>query len=206
MKKKSSITVPHKFKNRLAAVWPHQTVCIYFAHKRKLKRWLRVFQPSDPPCVRTSFIFHGVICVLLLPSALSSACECGPQSTVTRVCGDWEKHADMTGVASLHRESERSKRKKNHQEGREMLTGLPAREMNTKSKKKNTAAGCGCVCVALRVSARPGHKENKTRGKEMCAPPHRPSSHAHTSRLPQRAVRRGPSSCVQQARRTGPSS
>ncbi|ESS61648.1 hypothetical protein TCDM_10757 [Trypanosoma cruzi Dm28c] len=24
----------------------------------------------------------------------------------------------------------------------------------------------------------------------MCAPPHRPSSHAHTSRLPQRAVRR----------------
>ncbi|ESS54912.1 hypothetical protein TCDM_13661 [Trypanosoma cruzi Dm28c] len=26
----------------------------------------------------------------------------------------------------------------------------------------------------------------------MCAPPHRPSSHAHTSRLPQRAVRRGP--------------
>ncbi|EKF99686.1 hypothetical protein TCSYLVIO_009390, partial [Trypanosoma cruzi] len=34
----------------------------------------------------------------------------------------------------------------------------------------------------------------------MCAPPHRPSSHAHTSRLPQRAVRRVPSSCVQQAR------
>ncbi|KAF5224665.1 hypothetical protein ECC02_002305 [Trypanosoma cruzi] len=71
---------------------------------------------------------------------------------------------------------------------------------------KNTAAGCVCVCVcvALRASARPGRK--KTRGKEMCAPPHRPSSHAHTSRLPQRAVRRGPSSCVQQARRTGPSS
>ncbi|EAN82337.1 hypothetical protein Tc00.1047053510281.10 [Trypanosoma cruzi] len=147
MKKKSSITVPHKFRSRLAAVWPHQTVCIYFAHKRKLKRWLRVLQPSDPPFVRTSFIFHGVICVLVLPSALSSACECGPQSTVTRVCGDWEKHADMTAVASLHRGSERSKRKKSSG-GREMLTGLPAREMNTKSKKKRKTRRQGvAVCV-----------------------------------------------------------
>ncbi|EAN85893.1 hypothetical protein Tc00.1047053504031.11 [Trypanosoma cruzi] len=75
-----------------------------------------------------------------------------------------------------------------------------------KSKKRKTRRQGVAVCVALRVSARPGRKENKTRGKEMCAPPHRPSSHAHTSRLPQRAVRRGPSSCVQQARRTGPSS
>ncbi|RNC34418.1 hypothetical protein TcCL_Unassigned02794 [Trypanosoma cruzi] len=112
----------------------------------------------------------------------------------------------MTGVASLHRESERSKRNKSSG-GREMLTGLPAREMNTKSKKEKKARRQGvAVCVALRVSARPGRKQNKTRGKEMCAPHHRPSSHAHTSRLPQRAVRRGPSSCVQQARRTGPSS
>ncbi|EKF38613.1 hypothetical protein MOQ_001176 [Trypanosoma cruzi marinkellei] len=73
-------------------------------------------------------------------------------------------------------------------------------------KKKKTTRRQGvavCVCVALRVSARPGRKK-KTRKEEMCAPPHRPSSHAHTSRLPQRAVRRGPSSCVQQARRTGP--
>ncbi|RNC35498.1 hypothetical protein TcCL_Unassigned01611 [Trypanosoma cruzi] len=77
---------------------------------------------------------------------------------------------------------------------------------NQRKEKKNTAAGCGCVCVALRVSASPDSKTNKTRGKKMCAPPHRPSSHAHTSRLPQRAVRRGPSSCVQQARRKGPSS
>ncbi|RNC33293.1 hypothetical protein TcCL_Unassigned04026 [Trypanosoma cruzi] len=80
------------------------------------------------------------------------------------------------------------------------------RPQKGKKQKKNTAAGCGCVCVALRVSAGPRRNKNKTRGKEMCAPPHRPSSHAHTSRLPQRAVRRGPSSCVQQARRTGPSS
>ncbi|EKF29450.1 hypothetical protein MOQ_006767, partial [Trypanosoma cruzi marinkellei] len=58
---------------------------------------------------------------------------------------------------------------------------------------------CGCLPALVA-------KEKKTRGKEMCAPPHRPSSHAHASRLPQRAVRRGPSSCVQQARRTGPSS
>ncbi|KAF5219392.1 hypothetical protein ECC02_007631 [Trypanosoma cruzi] len=75
-----------------------------------------------------------------------------------------------------------------------------------KKENKKTRRQGVAVCVALRVSARPGHKKNKTRGKEMCAPPHRPSAHAHTSRLPQRAVRRGPSSCVQQARRTGPSS
>ncbi|RNC34212.1 hypothetical protein TcCL_Unassigned03022 [Trypanosoma cruzi] len=59
---------------------------------------------------------------------------------------------------------------------------------------------CGCLPALAAI------KTKQTRGKEMCAPPHRPSSHAHTSRLPQRAVRRGPSSCVQQARRTGPSS
>ncbi|RNC32877.1 hypothetical protein TcCL_Unassigned04474 [Trypanosoma cruzi] len=77
---------------------------------------------------------------------------------------------------------------------------------NKKTKeKKNTAAGCGFVCGAAGVCPPwPQRKQNKR--KEMCAPPHRPSSHAHTSRLPQRAVRRGPSSCVQQARRTGPSS
>ncbi|KAF5218027.1 hypothetical protein ECC02_009049 [Trypanosoma cruzi] len=85
-------------------------------------------------------------------------------------------------------------------------THTSTKKRRTKKKANNTAAGCGCVCVALRVSARPDRKKIKTRGKEMCAPPHRPSSHAHTSRLPQRAVRRGPSSCVQQARRTGPSS
>ncbi|RNC32363.1 hypothetical protein TcCL_Unassigned05032 [Trypanosoma cruzi] len=77
---------------------------------------------------------------------------------------------------------------------------------NQRKEKKKTRRQGVAVCVALRVSASPDRKENKTRGKEMCAPPHRPSSHAHTSRLPQRAVLRGPSSCVQQARRTGPSS
>ncbi|ESS63247.1 hypothetical protein TCDM_08991 [Trypanosoma cruzi Dm28c] len=64
-----------------------EIVCI-FCPKIKLKIYLSVFQSSGPLCVRTSFIFHAVICALLLPSALSSACECGPQSTVTRVCGD----------------------------------------------------------------------------------------------------------------------
>ncbi|EKG02378.1 hypothetical protein TCSYLVIO_006597, partial [Trypanosoma cruzi] len=43
---------------------------------------------------------------------------------------------------------------------------------------------CGCL------PALAAKKQNKR--KEMCAPPHRPSSHAHTSRLPQRAVRRVP--------------
>ncbi|EAN99874.1 hypothetical protein Tc00.1047053508873.25 [Trypanosoma cruzi] len=78
-----------------------------------------------------------------------------------------------------------------------------------KTKKrnlKNTAAGCGCVCGAASVCPPWPQKTKQNKREEMCAPPHRPSSHAHTSRLPQRAVRRGPSSCVQQARRTGPSS
>ncbi|EKF28851.1 hypothetical protein MOQ_007386, partial [Trypanosoma cruzi marinkellei] len=60
-----------------------------------------------------------------------------------------------------------------------------------KKKKKEKHGGRVWLCVALRVSASPGRK--RTRGKEMCAPPNRPSSHAHTSRLPQRAGRRGPS-------------
>ncbi|KAF5216581.1 hypothetical protein ECC02_010618 [Trypanosoma cruzi] len=80
---------------------------------------------------------------------------------------------------------------------------------HTQKKKKKKHGGRVWLCVYVwRCGCLPAlaAKENKTRGKEMCAPPHRPSSHAHTSRLPQRAVRRGPSSCVQQARRTGPSS
>ncbi|EKF98025.1 hypothetical protein TCSYLVIO_011087, partial [Trypanosoma cruzi] len=51
-------------------------------------------------------------------------------------------------------------------------------------KRKNTPAGvwlcvwrCGCLPALTAI-------KQKTRGKEMCAPPHRPSSHAHTSRLP----------------------
>ncbi|KAF5214964.1 hypothetical protein ECC02_012394 [Trypanosoma cruzi] len=78
---------------------------------------------------------------------------------------------------------------------------------STKARKEKKHGGRAwlCVCGAAGVCP-PWPQENKTRGKEMCAPPHRPSSHAHTSRLPQRAVRRGPSSCVRQARRTGPSS
>ncbi|ESS62179.1 hypothetical protein TCDM_10197 [Trypanosoma cruzi Dm28c] len=67
---------------------PAPEIACIFCPQNKIKRYLNVFQPSDPLRVRTSFIFHGVICVLLLPSALSSARECGPQSTVTRVCGD----------------------------------------------------------------------------------------------------------------------
>ncbi|KAF5215426.1 hypothetical protein ECC02_011893 [Trypanosoma cruzi] len=66
-----------------------------------------------------------------------------------------------------------------------------------KSTKQNTAAGCGCVCVALRVSARPGSKKTKQEGKKCVLRPTGPR------RTP---TRRGPSSCVQQARRTGPSS
>ncbi|EKG08518.1 hypothetical protein TCSYLVIO_000334, partial [Trypanosoma cruzi] len=125
----------------------HTKLSVYILPANKIKRYLNVFQPSDPPRARTSFIFHGVNCVLLLPSALSSARECGPQSTVTRVCVDGEKHADMTAVASLHRESERSKKKR-------------------KTRRQGVA-----VCVALRVSARPGRKENKTRGRKCVLRP-----------------------------------
>ncbi|ESS63081.1 hypothetical protein TCDM_09159 [Trypanosoma cruzi Dm28c] len=76
----------------------------------------------------------------------------------------------------------------------------------TSTKTKTRRQGVA-VCVALRVSASPDRIKCKTKqeGRNVCSP-HRPSSHTHTSRLPQRAVRRGPSSCVQQARRTGPSS
>ncbi|KAF5215489.1 hypothetical protein ECC02_011829 [Trypanosoma cruzi] len=82
----------------------------------------------------------------------------------------------------------------------------PSTEKKNKRKRKTRRQGVAvAVCGAAGVCP-PSPQENKTRGREMCAPPHRPSSHAHTSRLPQRAVRRGPSSCVQQARRTGPSS
>ncbi|ESS55421.1 hypothetical protein TCDM_13108 [Trypanosoma cruzi Dm28c] len=52
----------------------------------------------------------------------------------------------MTAVASLHRESERSKKKKTRRQG-------------------------VAVCVALRVSARPGRKENKTEGRNVCSAP-----------------------------------
>ncbi|ESS55507.1 hypothetical protein TCDM_13016 [Trypanosoma cruzi Dm28c] len=90
-----------------------------------------------------------------------------------------------------------------HQQSR--TVAAHTHRIKKKQKEKTRRQGVA-VCVELRVSASPGRKGNKTRGKEMCASPHRPSSHAHTSRLPQRAVRRGPSSCVQQARRTGPSS
>ncbi|KAF5214618.1 hypothetical protein ECC02_009358 [Trypanosoma cruzi] len=84
-------------------------------------------------------------------------------------------------------------------------THIHKKKKNKKKSKQHGGRVWLCVCGAAGVCP-PWPQENKTRGKEMCAPPHRPSSHAHTSRLPQRAVRRGPSSCVQQARRTGPSS
>ncbi|EAN86013.1 hypothetical protein Tc00.1047053503417.50 [Trypanosoma cruzi] len=53
-----------------------------------------------------------------------------------------------------------------------MLTGLPAREMNKQNKKilktrrQGVAAG-----VALRVSARPGRKKTKQKGKNVCSAP-----------------------------------
>ncbi|ESS55210.1 hypothetical protein TCDM_13335 [Trypanosoma cruzi Dm28c] len=76
----------------------------------------------------------------------------------------------MTGVASLHRESERSKRKKSS-EGREMLTGLPAREMKKKKKILKTRRQGVAVCVALLVSARPGRNKKKQEGKKCVLRP-----------------------------------
>ncbi|KAF5214437.1 hypothetical protein ECC02_012964 [Trypanosoma cruzi] len=125
-------------------------------------------------CVRTSFIFHGVICVLLLPSALSSARECGPQSTVTRVCMGTERSTQTRRESrpSIGRVSAAKEKKSSG--GREMLTGLPAREMNTKTKKekKNTAAGCGCVCGAAGVCPPwPQKRKQNKRERNVCSAP-----------------------------------
>ncbi|RNC36759.1 hypothetical protein TcCL_Unassigned00226, partial [Trypanosoma cruzi] len=63
-------------------------------------------------------------------------------------------------------------------------------QTSTQKTKQNLKIHGGrvwlCVCGAAGV-CQPWQQKNKTRGKEMCAPPHRHSSHAHTSRLPQRA-------------------
>ncbi|ESS60646.1 hypothetical protein TCDM_11814 [Trypanosoma cruzi Dm28c] len=116
----------------------------------------------------------------------------------------------MTGVASLHRESGRSKRRKIIRGEKCTRKAKPIKNAAAHThpqikRNKNAAAGCGCVCGAAGVCP-PWTQRKQNKREEMCAPPHRPSSHAHTSRLPQCAVRRRPSSCVQQARRTGPSS
>ncbi|ESS60834.1 hypothetical protein TCDM_11617 [Trypanosoma cruzi Dm28c] len=80
----------------------------------------------------------------------------------------------MTAVASLHRECERSKKE------------IIRRERNAHEKQKifktrrQGVAVCVWRCGCLPALA----ATNKTRGKEMCAPPHRPSSYAHTSRHP----------------------
>ncbi|ESS62096.1 hypothetical protein TCDM_10262 [Trypanosoma cruzi Dm28c] len=98
-----------------------------------------------------------------------------------------------------------------------MLTRPSPYEKKTRKakEKENTAAGCGCVCVALRVSARPDRKENKTRGKKCVlrptGPRRTPTRHGSLVARPHvtaPSARRSsrPSSCVQQARRTGPSS
>ncbi|KAF5216872.1 hypothetical protein ECC02_010297 [Trypanosoma cruzi] len=81
--------------------------------------------------------------------------------------------------------SERSKRKKSSG-GREMLTGLPAREMNTKSKKetktrKTRRQGvavcvwrCGCL---LALAAK---KQNK-RERNVCSAPQAPVARPHVT-------------------------
>ncbi|EKF29622.1 hypothetical protein MOQ_006582 [Trypanosoma cruzi marinkellei] len=82
-KKKKNHT--QKEKKLLTTIYPTKLPAYILSAKKFI--YLRVFQVSGPPCVFTSFIFHGAIGVLPLPSVLSAARECGPQSTVTPVCG-----------------------------------------------------------------------------------------------------------------------
>ncbi|KAF5217431.1 hypothetical protein ECC02_009688 [Trypanosoma cruzi] len=125
-------------------------------------------------CVRTSFIFHGVICVFLLPSALSSARECGPQSTVTRVCMGTERSTQTRRESrpSIGRVSAAKEKKSSG--GREMLTGLPAREMNTKTKKKRKTRRQGVAVCVWRCGCLPAlaaKKKTKQDGKKCVLRP-----------------------------------
>ncbi|KAF5224638.1 hypothetical protein ECC02_002277 [Trypanosoma cruzi] len=132
-----------------STVWPSMCphiVYISWGH-------LRVAAPLSP-----------LIGVRVRPAEHSHSCS----------VGTGEKHAEMTGVASLHRESERSKRKEKPSGGREVLTGLPAREMNTKKKqneKKTRRQGVAvCVWRCGCLPALAAKKKNK-RERNVCSAP-----------------------------------
>ncbi|ESS62713.1 hypothetical protein TCDM_09584 [Trypanosoma cruzi Dm28c] len=76
--------------------------------------------------------------------------------------------------------------------------GAPPYEKKTrKAKKKKTRRQGVAVCVALRVSARPGRKETKQEGRNVCAAPQAlvarphvtaPSARPHVTALLMRAA------------------
>ncbi|ESS61742.1 hypothetical protein TCDM_10643 [Trypanosoma cruzi Dm28c] len=76
---------------------------------------------------------------------------------------------------------------------------------STKTKKRKTRRQGVAVCVALRVSASPGRKETKQEGRNVCSAPQALVARPHVTAPSARRSSR-PSSCAQQARRTGPSS
>ncbi|ESS62377.1 hypothetical protein TCDM_09966 [Trypanosoma cruzi Dm28c] len=76
----------------------------------------------------------------------------------------------------------------------------------SKEKKRKTRRQGVAVCVALRVSASPGRKSKTIQeGRNVCSTPQALVARPHVTAPSARRSSR-PSSCVQQARRTGPSS
>ncbi|ESS61755.1 hypothetical protein TCDM_10638 [Trypanosoma cruzi Dm28c] len=73
-----------------------------------------------------------------------------------------------------------------------------------KNKRKTRRQGVA-VCVALRVSARPDRIKTKQEGRNVCSAPQALAARPHVT-APSARRSSWPSSCVQQARRTGPSS